>query len=188
MYNVYSDIIDLKPDSKVATVDIFFLQKGILLDETVIVAKRPFLEQKSDRLVVNVASSAIAAGGTAMEILQKVPGVVILQDKVTLGGSQNLQVWVDGKPSPYTDMNALLRDMPGDQIEKIELITQPGAQFDAAGGPILNVVLKRNADLGFKGTAAVTFGGYRVDQSDVDAGKENYYRLNPSVNMTYRNG
>ena len=186
--HVYSDIIDLKPDSKNATVDIFFLQKGILLDETVIVAKRPFLEQKPDRLVVNVASSAIAAGGTAMEILQKVPGVVILQDKVTLGGSQNLQVWVDGKPSPYTDMNALLRDMPGDQIEKIELITQPGAQFDAAGGPILNVVLKRNADLGFKGTAAVTLGGYRVDQADVDAGKENYYRLNPSINMTYRNG
>ena len=85
-------------------------------------------------------------------------------------------------------MNALLRDMPGDQIEKIELITQPGAQFDAAGGPILNVVLKRNADLGFKGTAAVTLGGYRVDQADVDAGKENYYRLNPSINMTYRNG
>ena len=186
--NVYSDIIQLKADSKTATVDIFFLQKGILLDETVIVAKRPFLEQKSDRLVVNVASSAIAAGGTAMEILQKVPGVVILQDKVTLGGSQNLQVWVDGKPSPYTDMNALLRDMPGDQIEKIELITQPGAQFDAAGGPILNVVLKRNADLGFKGTAAVTVGGFRVDQSDVDAGKENFYRINPSVNMTYRNG
>ncbi|MFZ1749051.1 MAG: TonB-dependent receptor [Saprospiraceae bacterium] len=186
--NVFSETFQLTATNKSAQIDIQFQNKGIVLDETVIVATRPFLEQKSDRLVVNVASSAIAAGGTAMEILQKVPGVVIMQDRVTLGGSQNLQVWIDGKPSPYTDMNAALRDMPGDQIEKIELITQPGAQFDASGGPILNIVLKRNADLGFKGTAAVTLAGFRVDQSDVDGETKDYYRLNPSVNMTYRSG
>ncbi len=52
----------------------------------------------------------------------------------------------------------------------------------------MNIILKRNADLGFKGTAALTVGGYRVDQSDVDAGNKDYYRLNPSVNMTYRSG
>lgn len=186
--NVYTEIFELKAENKSVTVDINFLQKGILLDETVIVAKRPFLEQKSDRLVVNVANSAVAAGGTAMEILKKVPGVVVMQDKVTLGGSQNLQIWIDGKPSPYTDMNAALRDMPGDQIDKIELITQPGSQYDASGGPILNIVLKRNADLGFKGTAAVTVGGGRFDQADVNAGKENYHRVNPSLNLTYRSG
>lgn len=186
--SIYSDVFELKPDNQNATVDIKFKNKGIVLDETVITAKRPFLEQKSDRLVVNVASSAVAAGGTAMEILQKVPGVVVTQDRVTLGGSQNLQIWIDGKPSPYTDMNAVLRDMPGDQIEKIELITQPGAQFDAAGGPIINIVLKRNADLGFKGNVAMTVGGYRVDQSDVNGGDNDYYRVNPSVNATYRSG
>jgi hypothetical protein len=186
--NVYSDAFELKPENRSATVDINFLQKGIVLEEAIIIAKRPFLEQKSDRLVVNVANSAIAAGGTAMEILQKVPGVVITQEKVTMGGSQNLQVWVDGKPSPYTDMNALLRDMPGDQIDKIELITQPGAAFDAAGGPILNVVLKRNADLGWKATTAITLAGYQVDQSGFDRGLRNYGRVNPSVNLNYRSG
>lgn len=186
--NVYSDIFTIKTDSKSAVIDINFLNKGIALAEAVVTAKKPFLEQKSDRLIVNVSNSALAAGGTAMEILQKVPGVVVMQEKVTLGGSQSLQIWVDGKPSPYTDMNALLRDMPGDQIEKIELITQPGAQYDAAGGPILNIVLKRNADLGFKGTAALALGGYRVNQNDVNGGIKYYYRLNPSVNMTYRSG
>lgn len=186
--NVYSETFELKQENKIATVDINFLQKGIVLDAAVITAKRPFLEQKSDRLVVNVANSAIAAGGTALEILQKVPGVVITQDKVTMGGSQNLQVWIDGKPSPYTDMNALLREMSGDQIDRIELITQPGAAFDAAGGPILNVVLKRNADLGWKATTALTLAGYRVDQSDFDRGLRNYGRINPSVNLTYRSG
>ena len=186
--NVFSDIFELKEENKKASVDINFLNKGLVLDEAVIVSKRPFLEQKSDRLVVNVANSAIAAGGTAIEILQKVPGVVIIQDKVTLAGSQNLQVWIDGKPSNYTDMNAVLRDMPGDQIDKIELITQPGAQFDAAGGPIINIQLKRNADLGFKGTAALTLAGFRVNHDDINRPTQNYGRVNPSVNMTYRNG
>lgn len=112
--SITSDIFELKASNQFATVDINFINKGIVLDETVITSKRPFLEQKSDRLVVNVASSAVAAGGTAMEILQKVPGVVVTQDRVTLGGNQNLQIWIDGKPSLYTDMNAVLRDMPGD--------------------------------------------------------------------------
>ncbi len=186
--NVFSDAFELKSENRGATIDINFLQKGVVLDAAVITAKRPFLEQKSDRLVVNVANSAVAAGGTAMEILQKVPGVVVTQEKVTLGGSQNLQVWVDGKPSPYTDMNALLRDMPGDQIDKIELITQPGAAFDAAGGPILNVVLKRNADLGWKVTTSLTLSGYRMDQSAFDRGWRDYGRVNPSANLTYRSG
>ncbi len=186
--SVYTSLIDLKPESKKATVDIQFVNKGVLLAETVITAKKPFLEQKPDRLVVNVANSAVAAGGTAMEILKKVPGIVVTENKVTIGGSQNLQIWVDGKPSPYTDMNALLRDMPGDQIEKIELITQPGAAFDAAGGPILNVVLKRNADLGWKITTALTWSGYRVNQSRFGQGVRDYGRWNPSVNVNYRAG
>mgnify|MGYP003591945129 CR=1 FL=1 len=186
--NVYSSLIALKADSKRATVDIQLVNKGVLLQETVITAKKPFLEQKSDRLVVNVANSAVAAGGTAMDILKKVPGVVVTENKVTMGGSQNLQIWVDGKPSQYTDMNALLRDMPGDQIDKIELITQPGAAFDAAGGPILNVVLKRNADLGWKIATALTLSGYSVDQSRFDQDLRNYGRWNPSVNVNYRAG
>jgi hypothetical protein len=186
--DVYSSIFELKAENKKAVIDLQFTQKGILLQEAVFTAKKPFLEQKSDRLVVNVANSAVAAGGTALEILQKVPGVVVTQEKVTLGGSQSLQIWVDGKPSPYADMNALLRDMPGDQIEKIELITQPGAAFDAAGGPILNVVLKRNADLGWKMSTALTLSGYQMDQSTFDRGIRNYGRINPSVNFTYRSG
>ncbi len=133
--SVYSEAFELKPSSQSATIDINFQQKGVILEETVITAKRPFLEQKSDRLVVNVASSAIVAGGTAMEILQKVPGVVILQERVTIGGSQNLQVWIDGKPSPYTDMNAVLRDMPGDQIEKLSSSLNPALSLTRRVGP-----------------------------------------------------
>jgi outer membrane receptor protein involved in Fe transport len=185
--SVYSEMFALTTTNTTATVDIK-MTSGKLLKETVITAKRPLFEQKSDRLVVNVADSPVAAGGTAMEILTKVPGVAIIQDRVTLGGNQNVQVWIDGKPSQYQDINIALRNMPGDQIDRIELITQPGARYDAAGGPVLNIILKRNANLGFTGTAGLTLGGYRYDHADIGFGERDYYRLNPNLSLNYRKG
>ena len=184
----YSETFTIKEDSKNATVDMTLRVASKMLNEAVVTASRPLFEQKADRLIVNVANSAIAAGGTALEILTKVPGVIIIQDKVTLGGNKNVQVWIDGKPSQYTDVNEALRNMPGDQIDRIELISQPGSQFDASGGPILNIILKRNAELGLTGTASMTLGGFKVNQSDVNAGNRSYYRLNPSLSMNYRSG
>lgn len=187
--NLYSENFTIQLENKTVTVEMNMKQQSKLLQEVVISAKKPFLEQKADRLVINVANSPVAAGRTALEILKKVPGIVVVQEKVTLGGSQSLQIWIDGKPSPYQDMNALLKDMPGDQIEKIELITQPGAQFDAAGGAILNVVLKRNANLGWKGTASLNLGGYRYDHSRFYGNNQNDFgRINPGINLTYRGG
>jgi Outer membrane protein beta-barrel family/Carboxypeptidase regulatory-like domain len=184
----YSEVFTVKTDSKMAMVDFTLKPVSKMLGEAVVTASRPLFEQKADRLVVNVANSPIAAGGTALEILTKVPGVVIINDKVTLGGNKSVQVWIDGKPSPYNDVNEALRNMPGDQIDRIELITQPGARYDASGGPILNIILKRNAELGLTGTANMTLGGFKVNQSDVNAGTRNYYRLNPSLSMNYRSG
>jgi Outer membrane protein beta-barrel family/Carboxypeptidase regulatory-like domain len=184
----FSETFTIKEDSKTATVDMSLKTASKMLDAAVVTATRPLFEQKADRLIVNVANSTIAAGGTALEILTKVPGVIIIQDKVTLGGNKNVQVWIDGKPSQYTDVNEALRNMPGDQIDRIELITQPGAQYDASGGPILNIILKRNAELGLTGTASMTLGGFKVNQSDVNAGNRNYYRLNPTLSMNYRSG
>jgi Outer membrane protein beta-barrel family/Carboxypeptidase regulatory-like domain len=184
--SVYSDAFTLTGSSTTATVDIKMDNTGKLLKEAVITAKRPLFEQKADRLVVNVADSPIAAGGTAMEILTKVPGVAIIQDRVTLGGSQSVQIWIDGKPSQYTDMNLALRNMPGDQIDRIELIAQPGARYDAAGGPVLNIILKRNANLGFTCTASLTLGGYRYSFNDIGFSERDFYRLNPSLSVNYR--
>ena len=179
---------EIKEDTENATVDIFMEEAGVVLDEAIVTAKRPIFEQKSDRLIVNVANSALAAGGTAVEILQKVPGVLMVQGNVTLGGTQSVQVWIDGKPSPYTDITVALQNMPSDLIDKVELIKQPGAQFDASGGPILNIVLKKNVNLGFKGTASLTVGGGREDQSEVGQGIDNFYRFNPTLNLNYRRG
>ncbi len=185
---VYSQIFTIKDDAKNATVDMTLQPSATVLKEAVVTALRPLFEQKTDRLVMNVANSPVAAGGTALEILQKMPGVIVAQDRVTLAGNQNVQIWIDGKPSQYTDMNTVLRDMPGDQIDRIELIRQPGAQFDAAGGPILNIILKRNAELGLTGTASLTLVGSRYDQGVVGLGMKNYHRSNSALNLNYRSG
>lgn len=158
------------------------------LKEVNIQASKPLLEQRADKLIVNVANSPIAIGGTAQEILKKVPGIIVVQDKVTLAGSGDVQIWIDGKPSVYQDINAILRNMPGDQIEKIELIRQPGAKYDAAGGPIVNIVLKKNARLGINGTAQLALMGFQVDHSDVNHGIRAYGRANPSLSLNYRRG
>ncbi|MBK8922443.1 MAG: TonB-dependent receptor [Saprospirales bacterium] len=184
----YSESFAITPESKNVTADMTLQPAANLLDEAVVVAKRPLFEQKADRLVMNVANSPVASGGTALEMLKKMPGVLVIQERVTLAGNSNVQIWIDGKASQYTDMNAVLRDMPGDQIDRIELITQPGARYDATGGAIINIVLKRNANLGFTGTAALTLGGSAFDQSGADADDRYYRRLNPSLSANYRNG
>jgi hypothetical protein len=158
------------------------------LKEVNVVATKPLLEQRADKLIVNVANSPLAIGGTAQEILKKVPGVIVVQDKVTLAGSGDVQIWIDGKPSVYQDINAVLRNMPGDQIEKIELIRQPGAKYDAAGGPIINIILKKNARLGLNGTAQLSLMGMQVNHADVNQGIREYGRANPSLSLNYRSG
>ncbi|MCC6462820.1 MAG: TonB-dependent receptor [Saprospiraceae bacterium] len=184
----YTDPFVVQADSKNVTADIRLQLASTVLSEATVVAQRPLFEQKADRLIMNVANSPVASGGSALEILQKIPGVLVVQDRVTLAGSQSLQIWIDGKPSQYADMNAVLRDMPGDQIDRVELITQPGARYDAAGGTILNIILKRNAELGFTGTAALTLGGSTYDLRYAGTDDRNFYRLNPSLGLNYRSG
>lgn len=181
-----TEIFDVLPDSRQVTADISMEPADNILKEAVVVAKRPLLEQKADRLVMNVSDSPIASGGSALEMVQKMPGVIVVQDRVTLAGNSSVQIWIDGKPSQYADMNAVLRDLPGDQIERIELITQPGAQFDAAGGAVLNIILKRNANLGFNGNVALTTGGSWYDLSYAGTEDQTFYRLNPSLSLNYR--
>ncbi len=184
----YTPVFEIKNDSKTATIDVTLKIASKLLDEAIVIAQRPLFEQKPDKLVMNIANSSIAAGGTVLEVLQKMPGLVVANDQIKLGGTRNVQVWIDGKPSNYSDVTTALKDMPSDQVDRVELVTQPGAQYDAGGGPILNIILKRNAELGFTGTAALTLGGSRYDESALNLGVKNFYRVNPSVNMNYRSG
>ncbi|GAB3503560.1 outer membrane beta-barrel family protein [Spirosoma knui] len=117
-------------------------------------ATKPLVEVQADKLVLNVESSITSAGSSAIELLQKAPGVQIDQnDNIILQGKNGVRVFIDGKPSPLgpTDLAAYLRSLQATDIEAIEVITQPSARFDAQGNAgIINIRLKRNRNGGSK--------------------------------------
>src|SRR4029079_14693267 len=154
------------------------IPEATTLKEVTVTATNPFLEQKADKLIVNIEGSATAAGSTAFEVLQKVPGIIVVNDKVTLVGKGTPMIYVDGRLSQYVDITQLLRDINAANIEKIEVISNPGAKYDAAGGAVINIILKRNADLGTNGSVYLTGGMGLYNKEDIHADR-NFYRLNP---------
>ncbi len=158
-----------------------------VLEDVTVTARKPFLEQRADKLIVNVEASATAAGSTALEILQKVPGVLVINDKVTMVGKGTPAIMIDGRLSQYTDIEQVLRDMSASNIEKIEVISNPGAKYDASGGAVINIILKRNADLGTNGNINLSTGMGLYDTASAHTDR-NFYRIGPSINLNHRKG
>ncbi len=166
---------------------IILLPDATTLKEVTVTATKPFLEQKADKLIVNVEGSATAAGSTAMEVLQKVPGLIVSNDKITMVGKGTPSIMVDGRLSQYTDIAQLLRDISADNIEKIEVVSNPGARYDASGGAVINIILKRNANLGTNGSVSFTAGMGLYNREDIRADR-NFYRYNPAFSINNRKG
>lgn len=124
------------------------------LDEVVVSTGRPALEMGIDRKIFTVDKSLVATGGTAIDIMKNIPSVSVdIEGNVELRNSTP-QIFVDGRPTILT-----LDQIPADHIEKIELITNPSAKFDAASsGGIINVVLKKNKRIGLNGVASISGG------------------------------
>lgn len=116
---------------------------------------KPALEMGIDRKVFNVEKSLTATGGTAIDVMKNIPSVSVdVEGNVQLRNSQP-QIFVDGRPTILT-----LDQIPSDNIETIELITNPSAKFDAASsGGIINIVLKKNKRIGLNGVISIG-GGY----------------------------
>ncbi|TAF96741.1 MAG: TonB-dependent receptor [Cytophagia bacterium] len=149
------------------------------LAEVKVVAQKPFIEQQIDRTVLNVENSAVAAGSTALEVLEKAPGVTVDQqnDRLVVKGKQGVIVQMDGKQTFLStqELMNLLRNTPADNIEKVEIITNPSAKYDAAGNSgIINIKTKKNKNLGTNGTATLGTGYGR------------YEKANASINLNHR--
>lgn len=137
------------------------------LDEVVVRGEKPFLEQKIDRTVINVQSMISRAGGTALDILQRSPGVTVdrMNKAISLSGKQGVRIMINGKMSrlPMDAVVQMLNGMNAENIERIELITTPPSRYEAEGDAgIINIVMKQSADLGTNGSASV-FTGYGRD-------------------------
>ncbi len=128
------------------------------LEGVTITATRPALEMNIDRKVFNVARSLTATGGTAVDVMKNIPSVSVdIDGNVELRNSTP-QIFVDGRPTILT-----LDQIPADHIEKVELITNPSAKFDAStSGGIINVVLKKEKRFGLNGIVSASVGVPRV--------------------------
>ena len=159
---IYSKIFSVS--EKNVTLPSYKLQpESQALNEVTVTAKKPFIEQEIDRTVINVENSIVSAGATALEVLERSPGVTVDQqnDKLQLRGKDGVIVQIDGKQTYLTqaELVNLLRNTPSDNIEKIELITNPSAKYDAAGNSgIINIKFKKNKNFGTNGNFSIGGG------------------------------
>lgn len=174
-----SNPIDISAAQQQVTLpDIILQAAATAIKEVEIVARKPFVQQKIDRVVVNPDALIGNAGATAMEVLEKSPGIMVDQNgNISLKGRPGVMVFIDNKPTymATTELADYLRSLPASSIESIELMTNPPAGYDAAGNAgIVNIKLKRNANKGFNGSINLSYG----------QGK--YLRTNNSLNFNYR--
>lgn len=134
-----------------------------------ITAAKPLIEHKTDRVVMNVENSVLAAGNSAMDILERAPGVSVdKDDNISLKGKQGVTVMINDKLTYLTaaQLATLLRSTDGNTISSIEIISNPSAKYDAAGNSgIINIKLKKNHQTGTNGsiTTGVGYGAYWKD-------------------------
>jgi iron complex outermembrane recepter protein len=148
-------------DQEMKKLDTFeVLESSTILKEVVVKSERQLIEHTIDKTIVNVESSISAAGGSAMEVLEKSPGITIGRDgSISLRGKQGVTVYIDGRPSFLSggDLANLLRGMPASQLSQIEIMTNPSAKYDAAGNGVINLRTKKSNIRGFNGSFVTAF-------------------------------
>ncbi|MDH7462410.1 TonB-dependent receptor [Chitinophagaceae bacterium 26-R-25] len=152
-----------KSNFKISLPPIILIQQAATLKEVTVSIKKPLLEQKVDRLVINVASSITSAGNTALEVLERSPGVIVdhQNNGIAMNGKNGVVLMINGKISraPVSAVMQMLESMPSGNIERIELITTPPAYLDAEGNAgYINIVLKENNNVGTNGSVSGTIG------------------------------
>jgi len=126
------------------------------LEGVTVAAKKPFIETRIDKTVVNVESSPTSAGSTALDILEKSPGITVDNDgNISLRGKQGVIVMMDGKQTYLSaaDLANLLRNMPASALDQIEIMTNPSSKYDASGNSgVINIKTKKGKNNGFNGS------------------------------------
>lgn len=157
------------------------------LNNITVSAKKPFIETKLDKTIVNVEASPTSAGATALEVLEKSPGIMVNSDgAISLRGKQGVIVMLDGKQTflSAADLATMLRSLPASALETIEIMTNPSARYDASGNSgMINIRTKKGKNDGFNGSLMIgaTTSIYKLD--------DNVYfmpRSQNSFNFNYR--
>lgn len=172
------EVSETNQNIQLKTVELIPVEKS--MGNVTITAKRPFIEQKIDKMVINVESSLTSAGSSALDVLEKSPGITVDKDgTISLKGKQSVMVMMDGKPAYLSgaDLVNYLKSLPSTAIDQIEIMTNPPAKYDAAGNSgIINIKSKKTRQTGFNGSVTANYQQGR------------YWRSNNSLNLNYRVG
>ena len=177
---IYSNSFSIAADQLSVNVGVLQLVPiETALKEVSVTAKKPLIERKLDRTIVNVDASITSTGSTALEVLEKAPGISVDKDgNISLKGKSGVIVYLDGRPSYLSgpDLANMLRNMTASQLDQIEIMTNPPAKYDAAGNAgVINIKTKKNKLFGYNGSITT---GYTQGR---------YARFNEAVSFNYRN-
>ncbi|WP_036382564.1 outer membrane beta-barrel family protein [Muricauda sp. MAR_2010_75] len=189
--------ITVNSSSEVYNLGTLFLEEAFNeLDEVVLAAKKNIIQRTPEGQVINVQSSVMTKGSNALQVLERVPGVILdrRNNQFTMNGQSGVTVMFNGRRMPMSmeDVMALLESTLADNIEKVELITSPTAKYDADGGAgIINIVFKNDVDTGDQLNFSGSLGyGYREKAStslNYAYGRENF-RFNLGYSVFHDHG
>lgn len=166
------------------------------LNEVEIVTERELVEYDLDKRVVNMSQDIAAESGTVADVLQNVPSVAVdIDGNVSLRGSSNVTILVDGKRSSLANLS--LDQIPANLIERVELVTNPSSKYDPEGtSGVINLILKKEKKAGFNGSASLNVGtyenynsslnlNYRYDKWSLNAGYDFRHRTRPGTSSSF---
>lgn len=178
-FDQYRQAISVDGSKKISVPEIQLTQTVEQLNAVTVTAKKPYIERKIDRTVVNVDAFIANEGSDILEVMERAPGISLDNDgSILLKGRGGVAVFINDKPSYLsgTELESYLKSLPAGTVQSIEIMTNPPAKYDAAGNSgVINIILKKNKLKGFNGNVAVSFRQGRYSGS------------NNSLNVNYNN-
>lgn len=153
--------ITIAKNEKLSIDKITLIPSTTQLEEATVTGQKAMVEIHADKMVFNVAKSVNASGNNGMELIGKAPGVVVdMDDNIILQGKSGVSIYINNRPTRLsgTDLTNFVASLRSENIESLEIITNPSSKYDAEGtAGIINIVLKKNINLGFNGNSTGSF-------------------------------
>lgn len=156
-FSSINQIVDLDKSMDLGTIQLG--DAGVDLEAVEVTAEKSRVNLSLDKKVFNLGQDILARSGSANQVLEQLPSVTVSVDGVvSLRGNAGVRILINGRPSAVADNNAL-ESIPAESIERVEIITNPSARYEAAGtAGIINIILKANRDRGYGGTVSLSTG------------------------------
>ena len=187
-----SPIIVLNADSVLPVINL--TEQTAVLKEVNITLQKPAIEHLIDRTVVNADALPGKDASTVMDLLEKSPGVTVEQDQIQLQGKGGVAIYLDDRPTYLsgTDLTNYLRSLPASSIDRIELMTNPPAKYDAAGtGGVINIRTKHTKEKGLNGNVHLNYiqGKYTRSNNSLNLNiRQNKLNIAANFGYTLNNG